>query len=140
MPFALIIVGLLLIVTGARDTYKQFGTMLVGDFTGEGNFTYWLAAFGALGALGYNDTLRPFARGFMALILISMVIRNGGFFDQFGKALKEGPTAPSEKQGANDNSATGNSLFGSVTGLNPIASANHPCQGCRDGRCRAWTF
>lgn len=98
MPFALVTIGLLLIVTGARDTYSDAGKLFVSELTGPNNFTYWLLAFGALGSLGYNETLRPFARGFMVLIFLSMVLRNRGVFDQFGKAIKQGPSTGSGNQ------------------------------------------
>lgn len=91
MPFALVVIGLLLIVTGTKDTYQQFGALLVKDFTGPGNFTYWLVSIGTVGALGYNEKLRPFSRAFLFLILVGMIIRNGGFFDKFNAAIKSGP-------------------------------------------------
>lgn len=94
MAFVLTVVGLLMIVTGAKGTYAQFGSQVASDFTGPGNFTYWIAAIGSIGALGYIDTLRTFSRYFMALILISMVLANKGFFTKFTEALKTGPIAP----------------------------------------------
>ncbi len=93
MPFALVVIGLILIVTGARDTYKEFGTLVAGEFTGEKNFTYWVVAIGAIGMLGYSETLRPFSRAFLALILIAMVIANRGLFDQFTRAINTRVTA-----------------------------------------------
>lgn len=95
MQFALVTIGLLMIVTGARDTYAAFGQQLVSDFTGEGNFTYWIAAIGALGALGAYAPLRGFSRAFIALVIVAMVLRNGGVFDKFTEALNMGPIAPS---------------------------------------------
>ena len=112
MPFALITVGLILVITGARNTYADFGNTLRGDFTGPNNFTYWLVAFGIVGALGYIDALRTFSRMFLALILISMILANkGGVFNAITNALQSGPVnptaAPSTVSGAaNDNSST----------------------------------
>lgn len=91
MPFALVIMGLIMIVVGVRGTYKEFGGLLVKDFTGPGNFTYWLASLGAVGAMGYVKALQPFARAFMFLIILGMIIRNGGFFDKLTEALQKGP-------------------------------------------------
>jgi len=90
VPFALLIIGLILVITGANNTYSQFGTLLTGDFTGPNNFLYWILAFGALGALGYSDMLRPFARGFMVLIFIVIIVKNGGLFQKFGQAISAG--------------------------------------------------
>lgn len=94
MPYALIVVGLILVITGARNTYADFGRTLAGDFTGPNNFTYWLAALGIVGSLGYIDQLRMFSRAFMALILLSMVLKNGGVFNKVQEALRAGPIAP----------------------------------------------
>lgn len=100
MAFVLVISGLLMIVTGAKGTYAAFGSQLAGDFTGPGNFTYWVAAIGSVGALGYVDALRTISRLFLALILIAMVLANKGFFNQLTAALKAGPTAPPAGTGA----------------------------------------
>lgn len=91
MPFALVIIGLMMIVTGAKDTFDQMGAQLQKDFTGEQNFTTWLVAIFGVGAVGYVKELEPISRLFMGLIIITMVIRNGGFFDKFQQALAQGP-------------------------------------------------
>lgn len=97
MPFALVTIGLIMIVSGARDTYDAFGKQLVSDFTGPGNFTYWLAAIGAVGSLGYIPDFRTFSRTFMALILVVMVLaQKTGFFDRLTQALNTGPIAPAQ--------------------------------------------
>lgn len=94
MAFVLVIAGILMVVTGAKGTYAQFGSQVAGDFTGDHNFTYWLVAIGAVGSVGYIEALRGFSRMFMALILIAMVLSNKGFFAKFTDALKSGPVAP----------------------------------------------
>jgi hypothetical protein len=94
MPFALVLIGLILIVSGARNTHTALGRQLASDFTGPGNFVYWVLAIGSVGALGYIPELRSFSRWFMVLIIVAMVIRNGGFFDKFREAINQGPEAP----------------------------------------------
>ena len=94
MPFALVFIGLMMIVSGARDTHQAFGAQLTKDFTGPGNFTYWLVALGGLGAIGYIDKIRPLSHAFMALVIISMILSNGGFFAKFTAAIQGGPIAP----------------------------------------------
>lgn len=116
MPYALVVIGLLLIVTGAKDTYKQFGQQLSQDFTGQNNFTYWIVALGAVGAAGYNKTLEPLSRIFMLIIIVSFVIAkgnpdksaNGGIFNQFMDAIKNGP----------DHSKIASNVSGNGTGVN----------------------
>ena len=94
MPFALVFVGLVLIVVGAKGTHREFGAAIVEDFTGQGNFIWWIAAIGAVGALGYVPQLRKFSIAFMSLILVAMLLNNGGFFQKFTEALQTGPQSP----------------------------------------------
>lgn len=114
MPFALVTIGLIMVITGVRDTYQAFGAQVKADFTGSGNFTYWIASIGAIGALGYIDALRGFANLFMALVIIAMTLKNGGVFDKFKAALASGGTAPAQSSSnvAASPSGTSNSPFG----------------------------
>jgi len=93
MPFALVFIGLILIITGFQNTYSQLGSQLVRDFTGDGNFIYWLIAIGIIGMMGYNDTLKPFSRALMGLIIVVIFLSNKGFFTKFNEALKEGTSS-----------------------------------------------
>lgn len=98
MPFALVTIGLLMIVTGARNTHVCFARQLQSDFTGppSQNFIWWIAALGAIGAIGASEKFRGVSRMLMALVIIVMVLaqsRNGGggFFGQLYAALQKGP-------------------------------------------------
>lgn len=93
MPFALVIIGLVMIVTGSRDTYAAFGAQLRRDFTGPGNFTFWLASLGAVGTVGYIPRLKPLSVAFMSLIIVAMLLSNRGFFTKLQEALNHGPVA-----------------------------------------------
>lgn len=106
MPFALVTIGLLLIVTGAKNTYSAFGGQVISDFTGPQNFTTWLVAIGAVGAVGYVEELKPLSRAFMALIIISFVIKNGGVFNKLQQALAQGPLHTAENTQSADNHVT----------------------------------
>lgn len=122
MPFALVVIGLIMIVTGAKNTHRDFGRLITGDFTGPGNFTYWLAALGAVGALGYAEQLRAFSRLFMALIIVAMILANGGFFTRLQAALATGPIAPPRPEPAPRNSTlppTGNPLLDGIREVTP---------------------
>lgn len=94
MPYALVIIGLILIVSGVRDTHTQLGAQLKQDLTGSQNFGQYALAIFAVGSLGYIDALRKFSTWFMALILIALVLSNRGFFNEFKKAVDAGPEAP----------------------------------------------
>jgi len=110
MGFALLIVGLLMVITGARGTYAQFGRQIASEFQGQNNFTYWLLAIGTIGALGYIQSLQVISRWLMALILLSIFLSHKGFFAQFQAALKAGPVAPQPATSAPANS-TGSPLL-----------------------------
>lgn len=116
MAFVLVVAGILMIVTGARGTYGQFGQQLQKDFTGAGNFIYWIVSLGLFGAIGYVDALRTLSRLLMALVLIGMVLSNRGVFAQFAAALKSGPTAPNAP-------ATAGSATAAQPGQNTVAGS-----------------
>jgi len=95
MPFALTIIGMLLIVTGFQNTYAALGAQVAGDFTGKNNFIYWFVAIAVVGAIGYAKPLQNFSRAFMALIIVSIFLSNKGFFTKFNAALSSG-SAPAD--------------------------------------------
>jgi hypothetical protein len=92
MPFALLFIGMILVVTGFRDTYKQAGSLFVNDLTGQSGgagFIMFIAAFGMLGAVGTaGPKWRTFSHYFMALIIIALVLHNAGFMQKLIAALK----------------------------------------------------
>ena len=94
MGFALLLIGLLMIIVGARGTYVQFGEQLTSEFTGENNFTYWIVALGAIGALGYIPAVQKLSRMLMTLVILVLFLSHKGFFEQFQTALKSGPVPP----------------------------------------------
>lgn len=102
MPFALVFIGMLLFITGFQNTYKELGSQVAKDFSGPGNFIYWMVAIGVIGALGYAKSLEMFSRWSLALLLIVMFLaKNGGFsqgqkfFQSIAPALDAGSkTAP----------------------------------------------
>lgn len=94
MGITFTLVGLILIVTGAQNTYADFGATLKNDLTGENNFTYWIAAIVLIGVLGYVPALNKFSHWFLALILLALFLSHKGFFSKLQAALAQGPTAP----------------------------------------------
>lgn len=120
MPFALIMIGLILVVTGAQDTYAAMGQQLRKDFTGDGNFVFWVAAIGTIGAIGYIEPLRPLSRAFMTLIIVAVLIANPKFFSQLSDALKQGPISPAKNA---DTSTT--SSMADATKTEQIAKDQH---------------
>jgi len=93
MPFALIVIGLLLVVTAAKDTHLQLGQQVAKDFTGEGNFFTWILAIGVLGFVGYIDKARPVANALLVLVLLAMFLSNSRRGDIL-TLVKQGLTNP----------------------------------------------
>jgi hypothetical protein len=105
MPFALITIGLIMIVTGVKGTQGMMAAQLRSDATG---FITWVVAIGAIGALGYVEKLRTFSHYFMALVLIAMLLSNRGFFAELQKAISAGPERmPSDPCGTGGGSGSG---------------------------------
>lgn len=107
MPFVLIIAGILLVVVAIRNTQSQLGRLIVGDFTGPGNFFYWIAAILIIGLLGEIDELEKPSRMFLALIILAMVLKNPGFFAKFVEQLKQGSASPPPPGPPNPNPTSG---------------------------------
>lgn len=95
MPFALLIIGLMLITVAVRNTQDVFVSLIRGDFSGPGNFFYWVAALVLVGAIGYIPRLKVLSDSLLVLILLALVLSRGnpknpagGFFKQFTGALE----------------------------------------------------
>jgi hypothetical protein len=90
MPFLLVVIAILLIVTGARGTYPQLAQLLKSDFTGSHNFGNWIIAFGAVGLVGYVPDLQKFSRMFLTLLMVALFLSERGFFTRFQQAIAGG--------------------------------------------------
>jgi hypothetical protein len=91
MPFALVLIGLLLIVTAIRGTQANLWNLLYGDITGSGTggkgFIVWLAAILTIGVLGYYRPLQTPSRLLLALVVLGIFISNQGVFTKMSAAF-----------------------------------------------------
>jgi hypothetical protein len=103
MAFALIFIGVLLAVSAVRGTTSQLGALVRSDFTGQGNFIWWVAVVLAIGAIGYIRPLQALSKAFLGLIIVVLLLSKGnpikmpqgGFFAQLFNSLKNATaTAP----------------------------------------------
>lgn len=96
MPYALILIGTMMVVTGVQNTYAAFGAQLQTDGVA---FLKWGIAIGGVGAMGYVPDLQGLSRAMLALILIAMILANSktgaGFFGNLTNAINKGPTTTS---------------------------------------------
>lgn len=89
MPFALLIVGIVLVVAAVRNSQNDLFTLLKGDFTGQNNFIYWMLAILLVGALGYIPSMTKLSRAFLVLILVVLFLSHKGFFTQFQQQIAQ---------------------------------------------------
>jgi hypothetical protein len=87
MPFALIIIGVVLLIAGIRGQLGNLASLIKSDFTGSGNYIYWVVAILVVGSIGYVKKLQPISDAFLALVLIVLMLANKGFFSQFMSGL-----------------------------------------------------
>jgi type III secretory pathway component EscV len=97
MPFVLIVIAAILIVTGVKGTYKEFGTLLASEFSSDSNFIYWIVSIMIIGAIGYIPKFKPVSDYFIVLLLIVLFLaqgnpntNGGGFFGKFNDAIRNG--------------------------------------------------
>lgn len=96
MPFALLIIGIWLLIAGVRDTagpvtkQNTLFYLVRGDFTGPDNFVYWFIAILLIGSIGYISKLKPLSTAFLWLVIVVLFLKKGsssgvggGFFNQF---------------------------------------------------------
>lgn len=108
MPFVIILVGILAIVSVVQGTYKELGNEVVTDLAGSaGNigYIYWVSSIVAVGAIGYYSPLQKFSRLFMFLIILGMILSNQGLFAKIQQALKSGPQSSGANSGDQINAA-----------------------------------
>lgn len=120
MPFALAIVGILLLVSALRGTTGALFTTLKADFTGSGNYIYWVVAILIVGSIGYVKKLQPLSDAFLALLLVVLTLSNKGFFAQFVAGLNSTDTTSCTSN--TDNPAISMINSGTILGNQAVAA------------------
>lgn len=97
MAFVFLIIGAVILISGVRGTQDDLFKLVQGDFdpslqqAGQSSFIPWVLAILIIGAVGYVKQLRSLSHGFMALVIIAMIIKaykvNPNIFQQFNSAL-----------------------------------------------------
>jgi len=90
MPYALLLIGAVMLVAGLRGTHKDLWELVKGDFTDQGGFITWVAAIAVVGGMGYIPKLRPLSIAFMTLLLLVLVLSNGGVFAKLQAFIQSG--------------------------------------------------
>jgi hypothetical protein len=134
VPIAFIIIGVVIAVAAWRNTYRDLGTLLAGDFTGTNSFLVWLGALGIIGAFGYVKGLEQPSRAMIALIIIAIMISNRGFWPNLQSALSGAtpsatPIAPEPKAPGNPTIKIDGGSGGSGTGISGAVTTILPLLG-----------
>ncbi len=87
MPVILLLIGAVILITVFNGKSDELAGLIKGEFTGPNNFTKWLLAFAIIGLFSYVPGFRPVANAFFALVIVAMLIGQGGFFEKLSAAL-----------------------------------------------------
>lgn len=90
MPIVILVIGIVLIAAGLNDKLGELKSLLKESFNPDtkDGFPVWAVSILIVGAIGYSKTFRPVSHAFLALVLVSIVLANKGFFDNFVSAIK----------------------------------------------------
>jgi len=116
MPFVLVIVGAILVVTAFNNSHGSLGQALQTDLPG---YFKWGAAIAAILGLGYVPGLKTASRWLLALVLLVIVLKNySGIFAGFTSFAKSGPAATD----AGPDIATPSAAFSASAGQSTAAA------------------
>ncbi len=87
MPFALLGIGLLLVIAAYNNTQTVLSGQLQKDFSGKTGFVYWIAAIIILGMVGYIKPMQTVSRALLALLLVVIFLTHNGILQKFNAAL-----------------------------------------------------
>lgn len=127
MIAGILIVGFLLIASALQNTQSELAALLQRDLLGSQGFLLWLAAVVALGAIGYIPGLERTSRNLILLLLVVVVLRNGGIWANAQAALQgasqagpapsvANPAQTSAGQAGSSGGSSGGSDIGNIAG------------------------
>lgn len=95
MPFALLIVGVVLLISAARGTHTLLFSTLESEFSGQGNFVFWMVSILLIGSIGYIPKVKPISDALIVLVILTMVLTKGksGLFQKAQAAINLTNTA-----------------------------------------------
>lgn len=90
MPFFLLFVGIIFMVTAIRGTQGELFTLLKDDFAGTNNFFVWVMAIVIIVLAGNIKAFKPVSDAFLGLVILVIIVANygrgkdliGSFLDQ----------------------------------------------------------
>jgi hypothetical protein len=128
MPFALLIIGTVLVVAAVKNTQSDLVGLLKKDLSGPNNFIYWIVAILIIGAIGYIPKLKGLSTGFLGLVLLVLFLAkgdpskaSGGFFEKFTQGIGSATATAAATPAA---VAATNTIIGPGTTANPPVTIN----------------
>jgi uncharacterized membrane protein YgcG len=119
MTIALLLIGVLLIVSAVKGTEHELATRVASDMTGQDGFLIWIAAIFALYLVSKIPGLAQPVKWLTALIVVVIFLNNTGVVNQFITALETadatGP-APAVPLQTGSSSSSSQSGAGGSTG------------------------
>jgi len=124
MPFVLLAIGILFLIVAVKGTQGDFYALLKSEFVGTNSFIPWIAAIVILGLAGYIKPIRPITHAFLVLVILVMILANGGkVFGQFNQAIAN-PVAPSAPSSSIAAETLAGAKLGGLAGMFPAAPAS----------------
>lgn len=133
MGLALLVVGIVLVLSAIRGYTAELGKLVRGDFTGSGSFGLWAVAIVILSAIGgIGGGAKTLSRAFLGLVFIVLIFANKGVFANLLDAIQNPPaplpvnvpTVASGSAGVSSSSGGAAGAVNSATGLvNSVASS-----------------
>ena len=94
MPFFLLILGVIFLVTAVRGNQNDLIDLIKSDFSGQNNFFLWVLAIIIIVAVGQFKVIRPISDAFLGMIILVIILanyKNGkDIFSSFISQVKSG--------------------------------------------------
>lgn len=129
MPYALLLIGAIMLVAGIRNTYGALWQLLKNDFISTNGFLTWVAAIAVVGGLGYIPRLRNLSIAFMTLLLLVLVLSNSGVFARLQQFIQSGAPAGVAPVAPNTVAVQPATNTVSSAGLSPLDQINQNLSG-----------
>lgn len=128
MALGLILIGFILIAAGVKGTQGEIARLLATEFTGAGNFWFFIAGIFLLGSIGYYTPLRGTSRLLIFLTLLVFVLTNGGFWEKLVQGLGSPIAAPAPDKEAVPAPADIQQASAEITGALPLGNLSGAAQ------------
>lgn len=88
MPFALIVIGIILAIAAYRDTLPELFSIIKDVTADSKGFGYWVIAAIILGFAASIQPIKKPVNAFMILLMVVLLLRKRGTLEQISKQMK----------------------------------------------------